>query len=54
LALFVGACLANALASELRLPFERLYVRPIVLSFVGMSVTGVLMLRVLANDRDAN
>lgn len=54
IALFAGAYVANALAANLRLPFDRFYVQPIVLSVAGMSVIAVLMLLVFAKSRNEN
>jgi hypothetical protein len=52
LVLFAGAYLANVVGIGLNLPFERFYAAPILLSFAGMSVIGLLMLLVLAKNRD--
>lgn len=43
-ALFVGAYFANVLAVGFTLSLERLYARPIVVSFFGMTVIAVLLL----------
>ena len=52
LALFGGAYLANVLGASLKLPFERLYTQPILLSFAGMSVIAILVLLFSAKNRD--
>ena len=43
-ALFIGAYLANVLSADLRVPLERFYVKPIVMSFMGMSASSLVML----------
>ena len=43
-ALFIGAMAANLLSLDLYLPLDRYYVRPVVVSFAGMSLISVVVL----------
>ncbi|MCX7348511.1 MAG: hypothetical protein NTZ54_02980 [Alphaproteobacteria bacterium] len=50
--LFIGAVLANLLTSGIHIPLDRYYVRPMVISCMGMAVSSVLMLLLLARSHN--
>ena len=49
--LFIGAYAANVLSADLNLPLERYYVRPIMMSFLGMSISSLVVLALLSRGR---
>jgi hypothetical protein len=52
--LFLGAYFANLLTAALELPLERHYVRPILMSVLGMSASSVLVLMLFSRTHNTD
>ena len=50
--LCIGAYVANVLTAGLTIPLERYYVKPIIMSFLGMSASSVLVLMLFSRSRN--